>query len=123
VGEDTLIFAVLTTGAVLIINQVSRLVRNRSMHKTIREAISRDSAAVPDLVTKIDEGSPAAAGRGDDRIGLILIALAAALALYSVIVGDAEDIRQMSGLALFPGLVGAVLLGRAVWLKRRGEAR
>ncbi len=122
-GEDTLIFAVLTTGAVLIINQVSRLVRNRSMHKTIREAISRDSAAVPDLVTKIDEGSPAAAGRGDDRIGLILIALAAALALYSVIVGDAEDIRQMSGLALFPGLVGAVLLGRAVWLKRRGEAR
>ncbi len=122
-GEDTLIFAVLTTGAVLIINQVSRLVRNRSMHKTIREAISRDSAAVPDLVTKIDEGSPAAAGRGDDRIGLILIALAAALALYSLIVGDAEDIRQMSGLALFPGLVGAVLLGRAVWLKRRGEAR
>jgi hypothetical protein len=123
VGEDTLIFAVLTTGAVLIINQVARLVRNQSMQKTIREAISRDSGAVADLIARIDEASPAAKGHGDDRIGLILIALAAALALYSVIVGDPEDIRQMGGMALFPGLVGAVLLGREVWLKRRGAAR
>jgi hypothetical protein len=122
-GEDTLIFAVLTTGAVLIINQIGRLVRNRSMHKTLREAISRDSEAVQILVTRLDEAEPAASGSGDDRIGLILIALAAALALYAMIVGDPEDVRQMGGMALFPGLVGAVLLGRTLWNKRRGEAR
>jgi hypothetical protein len=121
-GEDTLIFAVLTTGAVLIVNQIARLVRNGAMHKTIREAISRDSAAVATLAERLDEAAPAGAG-GDDRIGLILIALAAALALYSLIVGDPEDIRQMGGMALFPGLVGAALLGRSVWHKRRGEAR
>ena len=122
-GEDTLIFAVLTTGTVLIINQIGRLIRNRAMQKTIREAISRDNVAVSELIGKLDEASPAAGGQGDDRIGLILIALAAALALYSVIVGDPEDIRQMGGLALFPGLVGAVLFGRAAWMKRSADGR
>ena len=38
-----LIFAVLTTGAVLIIIQLGRLWRAAMLHKTIREAISRDS--------------------------------------------------------------------------------
>ena len=38
-----LIFAVLTTGAVLIIIQLGRLWRAGMLHKTIREAISRDN--------------------------------------------------------------------------------
>jgi hypothetical protein len=118
-----MIFAVLTTGAVLIMNQIGRLVRNRSIQRTIREAISRDSNALPELIARIDDAAPAGDAGGDDRIGLILIALAIALALYAVIAADPKDVRQMAGMALFPGLVGAVLFGRSVWIRRRGEAR
>ena len=120
--QDIMIFAVLTTGAVLIMNQIGRLVRNRSIQRTIREAISRDSNALPELIARIDDAAPAGDAGGDDRIGLILIALAIALALYAVIAADPKDVRQMAGMALFPGLVGAVLFGRSVWIRRRGEA-
>ena len=121
--QDIMIFTVLTTGAVLIMNQIGRLVCNRSIQKTIREAISRDSNALPELFARIDDAAPAGDTGGDERIGLILIALAAALALYAVIAGDPKDVRQMAGMALFPGLVGAVLFGRKIWIRRRGEAR
>jgi hypothetical protein len=122
-GEDVLIFGVLTTGAVLIAGHLTRLVRNWTMHRTIREALSRDSAAVPELVGQIDKAAPAAGGGSDDRTGLVLIALALALALYGLINGDGEQVRELAGMALFPGFVGLALLGRAWFVRRGGEAR
>jgi hypothetical protein len=112
---DLLIFAVLTTGAVLIVNQLARIVRTSMMHRTIREAINRDNAAVPALLEGIEE-KPAPSS--DDRTGLVLLALGAAVFLFGVIQGDAEDIRNMGGIALFPALVGAALLGRFWYLRR-----
>lgn len=51
-GEDVPIFATLTTGAVLIATHVGRLIRASIQHRTIREALSRDSAAVPALLIR-----------------------------------------------------------------------
>lgn len=115
---DVLIFGVLTAGAVLIVNQLGRIVRARMLHRTIREAISRDSAAVPALLQGIEEK---AAPAQDDRTGVVLIALGAAIFLFGVVQGDADDIRSMAGIALFPFLVGVVLLGRFLYARRTGR--
>lgn len=114
---DILITVALATGVVLIINQLSRLRRAAILHKTIRDAIHVDSGAVPSLIERIDEKQD---GGGDDRIGLILLALAAALIGFGLIEGDPDDIKRMTSIALFPGFVGAVLLARAWYLKRAG---
>jgi hypothetical protein len=121
-GEDVLIFAVLTTGAVLGMTQVARLWRVGMHHKTIREAISRDSASVPALLAGVEfEQRPS--GANDDRTAFVLIAIGLALFLFALIQGDPDDLRNMGGAALFPTLVGiALLLRHHLAKKRDGQA-
>jgi hypothetical protein len=116
-GPDVLIFAVLTTGAVLIIAHAGRLLRTMVLHRTIREAIMRDSAAVPELLKGVEE--PGSGTANDDRAGLVLIALAAALFLFGLIQGDPDDIRNLGGASLFPLFVGIALLIRYRWARQR----
>lgn len=117
-GEDVLIFAVLTTGLVLGLTQVARLWRAAMQHRTIREAISRDNAAVPALLAGIElEQKPS--GANDDRTAMVLIALGAALLMFGVIQGDPDDLRNMGGAALFPTFVGVALLIRHYFAKKR----
>jgi len=116
-GEDVLIFAVLTTGAVLIVTQLGRLIKASIQHRTIREAISRDNDSVPALLAGIEEQQPS--GSSDDRTALVLLALALALFLFGVIQGDPDDLRNMGGAALFPGLVGVALLIRYYLARKR----
>jgi hypothetical protein len=119
VDQDVLIFITLTTGAVLIISHLARIIRTSLLQKTIRQAIKSDSGVTAALLDKIDDRQPG--GSSDDRTGLVLLALGAALFCYGLIQGDADDIRNMSGIALFPIFVGAVLLGRAFYMKRNKE--
>lgn len=117
-GEDVLIFAVLTTGVVLGLTQIARLWRAAMQHKTIREAISRDSAAVPALLAGVElEQKPS--GANDDRTAMVLIALGAALLMFAVIQGNPDDLRNMGGAALFPIFVGIALLIRHYFAKKR----
>lgn len=116
-GEDVLIFAVLTTGAVLIISHAGRLLRTMVLHRTVREAISRDNPAVSELLKGIEE--PQSGTGNDDRTGLVLLALAAALFLFGLIQGDPDDLRNMGGASLFPAFVGVALLVRYHWARRR----
>ena len=114
---DVLIFAVLTTGAVVIINQLGRIIRASMTHRTIRKAINNDNAAVPALLQGIEE-KPATSS--DDRTGLVLLALGMATLMFGAIQGDADDIRNMAAIAMFPILVGAALLAR-FWYSRRKD--
>ena len=94
------------------------------LHRTLRDALSRNSAEAGDLVDRIgrgDLGGGRAEPAADDRTGLVLIALAAALAGFSLIAGDPEWVRYGLGGALFPGLVGAALLIRHFLRRRSGE--
>jgi hypothetical protein len=53
----------------------------------------------------------------------VLIAIAIALALFGLIQGDQDDIRNLGGAALFPGLVGVALLIRYYFAgKRDGQS-
>ena len=114
-----LIFAVLTTGAVLIILQIGRLWRAGMLHKTIREAISRDNPAVTELVAGVEEEQKPA-GASDDRTALVLIALGLALLLFSALQGSEDALRQMGGAAAFPIFVGIALLIRQYLVRKRG---
>lgn len=114
-----LIFAVLTTGAVLIIIQIGRLWRAGMLHKTIREAISRDSPAVSELVAGVEEEQKPA-GANDDRTALVLIALGLALLLFSALQNSEDGLRQMGGASVFPIFVGIALLIRQYLVRKRG---
>lgn len=119
---DAVIFAILTTGAVLIAVQLARLVRAAMQHKTIREAISRDNQSVTALLAAVDQEKEQPTGANDDRTAIVLIALGAALFLYSVVASDAEGIRNVGSAAIFPIFVGGALLLRH-WLARRRDRR
>jgi|GEM_PF-1885444 len=117
---DAVIFAILTTGAVLIAIQLARLVRASMQHRTIREAISRDSASVPALLGGLDQDQQQQpSGTNDERSGFVLVALGVAIFLYSAVQGDNELIRTVGGAAAFPILVGAALLLRFYLARRR----
>jgi hypothetical protein len=103
-------------GLVLIV----RFLSGWLMHRTLRKAIERDSATAPALIDRIgalDSGRNALGN--DDRNGMVLIALAVAMGGFALIaVDDPGVVRTIAGAALFPLLIGAVLLLRRKLLKR-----
>jgi uncharacterized membrane protein YqjE len=117
--DVVLVAAAITTGAVLAVIQLARLWRTAMQQKTIREALSRDSAALPALLEGLEtEQRKAPAGANDDRTALVLIALGLATLLSGAIYASPDDFRAMASVAVFPILVGAALLLR-YWLVRR----
>jgi hypothetical protein len=117
--DVVLVFAVLTTGAVLITIQLGRLWRAAMLHKSIREAISRDNSAVSELIAGIEEERKPTGGN-DDRTALVLIALGLGLLLFSALQDSEEALRQMGGASVFPILVGIALLIRQYLVRKRG---
>jgi len=115
---DIIIVIAMATAFIVFVTQVGRIVRSNAMHRTVREALTRDSALTPDLLERIEQER--SGGFGDTRLGLVLVALAAALFAYGLIQGDADDIRNLASIAVFPLFVGAALLGRIWYLARRG---
>lgn len=101
-----------------------RLIQAWMLHRTLREAISKDSAQAGMLVDRIGSGElggPRAGLGSDDRTGLVLVAIGVALAGFSLIVGEPDWLRYGIGAALFPALVGAALLLRHRMLRRSAE--
>jgi hypothetical protein len=117
--DVVLVIAALTTGSVLIVIQLGRLWRAGMLHKTIREAISRDSAAVADLLAGVEE-QPKPTGANDDRTAFVLIALGLALLLFAAIQNSEDMLRQIGGASVFPIFVGVALLIRHYLARKRG---
>lgn len=99
-----------------------KLIQVWMLHRTLRNAIERDSSIVGDLVDKIDRADWADTGRqrlgSDDRNGLVLVAIGLAAFGFAIVVNDPEWLRYGIGAALFPLLVGMALLARHFWLSR-----
>ena len=99
-----------------------RLVEAWLLHRTLRDAISRDSALADGLLERVVRADSTGPGlHGDDRNGLVLVAFGIAIAGFALIVNDPEWQRYGIGAALFPALVGIALLARHIWLRRTLE--
>ena len=98
------------------IAQLSRIVRANALHKTLRKAIEQGQTLDPELIERLDRAPEP--GVADQRIGLILVALALALFVASMINPGEDNYRQLITIGLFPLFVGAALLARP-WLARR----
>ncbi len=116
--SETFVFAVLVTGGVLIVGHLVRLWRTAILHKTLREAISRNNESLGPLLA--DGIEPPAPAYNDGRNGILLIAVALAMISFALIQGDPDDIKTLGGAAVFPGFAGLALLGRAWWQQRQG---
>jgi hypothetical protein len=97
-----------------------KMIQAWMLHRTLRDAIKRDSATAAGLVDKIDRSGGDDVQRlgGDDRNGLVLIAIGLALLGFALVVDDPEWLRYGLGASLFPMLVGFALVGRHLWLRK-----
>jgi hypothetical protein len=98
--------------------QFLRLIHAWMLHRTLRQAIKEDAPVAAPLVDKIDRKSDRQGELpGDDRNGLVLVALGLALGGFALIQQD-SNMRMTLGAALFPLFVGLALLCRDFLVKR-----
>lgn len=99
----------------LIAVLLSRLLQSYLVHRSLRKAIEQKNDIASELADKINRPfEPAGPSEipGDDRNGLVLIAIGLAIAGAGLINGEEDIIRGSMGAALFPLFVGIALLVR-----------
>jgi len=97
-----------------------RLITMTLFHKTVRALVERDPAQAQAVIAQLGERRTRS---GDQRIAIILIALAIAMALATLIaVDDPGVIRQGLAASLFPLLVGCALWLHLYLVERRRRA-
>ena len=97
--------------------QLLRTIRTFSVQKTLREAVSRGTPITPEMLTDAERASTP--GANDLRNGMVLIAIALAIAGFGMFQGTTEAVRGTAGIALFPLFVGTALLLRLKLLRGR----
>jgi hypothetical protein len=112
----------ITIGSVVafVAAQLLRTLRTHMAQKTLREAVKAGAAVSPELL--MDAERAPEAGANDLRSGMVLIALAFAIAGFGLIQNSQDAIRATAGIALFPLFVGIALLLRLRLIAGRGDA-
>lgn len=96
--------------------QLLRLVSTAITHRTIRQAIDRDPNSAEPLLERLTTPRES---RGDDRLGLILLAIGVATLGASFTAGDTGGWTDYGiGAAMFPLIVGAALMLRHYFVER-----
>lgn len=112
---------------------LARLINAWMLHRSIRRALEAKSDSALAMIDKLNKPyEQFAFGRsgdapGDDRNGLVLLAIGLAMAGFGLIQGHEQLIRVSAGAALFPAFVGIALLyrrrlARAATAEERGAA-
>lgn len=103
--------------------QLLRLAATAIRHRTIRQVIDKDPNAAEAVISELR--TPETPG-GDDRLGLILLALGIAMLGASFTAGGTGGWTDYGvGASMFPLIVGAALMLRHYMIeraKRRGSA-
>jgi hypothetical protein len=113
---DIIVTIGLAAVALFFIAQISRVLRNRALHATLRKSVESGQPLTPELVENLDRAPEP--GSGDQRIGFVLIALGLALVAAGAIAGS-NDLRDMAAVSMFPLFVGAALLLRLKMATKR----
>lgn len=126
--ENVTMVALFVIGMFLL----SRLLHAWMIHRSIRRALDAKSDAAGAMIDKLNQPYEQWATRGgdtpgDDRNGLVLLAIGLAMAGFGLIQGHEQMIRIATGAALFPAFVGLALLyrrrlARAAAASERGAA-
>lgn len=112
-----IVFGVVVT---FVAAQIFRTLRTYSAQKTLREAISRGVTITPEMLVEAEK--TAEPGANDLRNGMVLIALALAIAGFGLIEGGTDTIKEILGISLFPLFVGIALLLRVKLARKHGDA-
>ena len=96
---------------------VARLLHAWMLHRSIRRALEAKSDTALAMIDKLNKpyehlGVRTGDAPGDDRNGLVLLAIGLAMAGFGLIQGHEQMIRVSAGAALFPAFVGIALLYR-----------
>lgn len=117
---EMVVTVAIVAGGTLLIVHLMRLITMGLFHKTVRKLVERDPAQAEALIACL--GEPRARS-GDQRIAIILIAIAVAMAAGTLIaVDDPGVVRQGIAASLFPLLVGAGLWLHLHLVERRRRA-
>jgi len=117
------IAAFVTIGLVVafIAGQIFKTMRTFAAQRTVREAISRGTQVTPEMLVEAERS--AEPGVNDMRNGMVLIALALAIAGFGLLQGSTDAMRGTAGIALFPLFVGiALLLRLRLAMRTQGDA-
>lgn len=96
---------------------LARLLHAWMLHRSIRRALDAKSDTALAMIDKLNKpyehlGVRTGDAPGDDRNGLVLLAIGLAMAGFGLIQGHEQMIRVSAGAALFPAFVGIALLYR-----------
>ena len=100
--------------------QIAKTLRANAAQKTLREAVSRGESLTPAMLAAVELAPEP--GTNDLRTGMVLIAIALALAGLGLVQGTEQAIRGMFGIALFPLFTGIALLLRLRLQRGQGDA-
>jgi hypothetical protein len=105
----------------LAIILLARLIQTLMVHMALRKAITANHPVAADLVERINRPfEPAGPPEmpGDDRNGLVLVAIGAAMGAGGLVIGGEQMVRLAFAASFFPLFVGIALLIRRRMVKR-----
>ena len=117
--EETLIPIALFAIAPLIVWSVCayRYKTKKAITQVLKAMAQKDEPITPATIQAL--GIRPRSRDADLRTGIVLIALALAFFALGITIGEEEAIRGMSGIAMFPLIIGGAYVGLWVFIGRK----
>ncbi len=112
---DIIVTIAITVGLIFTIAQVSRIIRTKALHETLRQSIEKGQPLTPEILDGMEKAPNTRSI--DERIGFVLVAIALTL-LAALAIAKSGDFRDGAAVAMFPLFVGGALLLRLRLAKR-----
>jgi hypothetical protein len=85
----------------------------RTVYETVKLLTERGDPISPELIEALVQDKPRP--KADLRRGVLFLAVALAVCLFSLAVGDGDAVGPLLGIASFPGLIGLAYIGLHVF--------
>ena len=119
IGVEVYVPVALFTMFVLIVWAVCayRFKTRKSVTDVLEAMTQKGEKITPEIIHAL--GIRPRSRHADLRTGVVLIALALAFLMLGVFIGEKDAVRDMSGVAMFPLLIGAAYVGLWVFIGRK----